>query len=93
MPEDSHSGLVSICNLSMLDVANLSGMSTTVTLPYMIVGVELMVYNAGNGVQKAFYDDPNVLYISIHVHMDGRFYPSGPNGDHLHCGTGAGVGK
>ncbi|KAI9870211.1 MAG: Histone deacetylase hda1, partial [Pleopsidium flavum] len=47
----------------------------------------------GNGVQKAFYDDPNVLYISIHVHMDGRFYPSGPNGDHLHCGKGAGIGR
>ena len=47
----------------------------------------------GNGVQKAFYDDPNVLYISVHVHMDGRFYPCNPNGDHIHCGKGAGIGK
>lgn len=47
----------------------------------------------GNGIQQAFYSDPNVLYVSIHVHEDGRFYPAGPYGDHFHCGTGAGEGK
>ncbi|KAJ5958003.1 Histone deacetylase class II [Penicillium vulpinum] len=47
----------------------------------------------GNGIQKAFYDDPNVLYISLHVYQDGRFYPGGPAGDWDHCGSGAGVGK
>ncbi|KAJ5673297.1 histone deacetylase [Penicillium longicatenatum] len=47
----------------------------------------------GNGIQKAFYDDPNVLYISIHVHQDGMFYPGGPNGDMDMCGEGPGVGK
>ena len=47
----------------------------------------------GNGIQQAFYQDPNVLYISIHVHEDGNFYPSGPYGDHYHCGAGPGLGK
>lgn len=47
----------------------------------------------GNGIQRAFYDDPNVLYISLHVHLGGRFYPSGDYGDHLHCGEGPGLGK
>ena len=54
----------------------------------------------GNGIQQANYDDPNVLYISLHVHESGRFYPElsyrdkrGPYGDHLHCGEGAGLGK
>lgn len=47
----------------------------------------------GNGIQQAFYSDPNVLYVSLHVHEDGRFYPAGPYGDHFHCGTGAGEGK
>ena len=47
----------------------------------------------GNGVQKAFYDDPNVLYISLHVYADGRFYPAGPDGDMDQCGEGAGIGK
>ncbi|GES66357.1 histone deacetylase [Aspergillus terreus] len=47
----------------------------------------------GNGIQKAFYDDPNVLYISLHVYQEGRFYPGGDEGDWDHCGTGAGVGR
>jgi histone deacetylase 6 len=47
----------------------------------------------GNGVQMAFEDDPNVLYISLHVHNNGKFYPSGDYGDHLHIGTGLGEGK
>ncbi|KAK0817700.1 Histone deacetylase hda1 [Friedmanniomyces endolithicus] len=53
----------------------------------------------GNGIQQAHYDDPNVLYISLHVHLDGRFYPEGSfwdrrqaYGDHLHCGKGAAQG-
>ncbi|KAL8637306.1 MAG: hypothetical protein Q9228_005412, partial [Teloschistes exilis] len=47
----------------------------------------------GNGIQQAFEQDPNVLYISIHVHENGNFYPPGPYGDHLHCGAGPGLGK
>ncbi|MCJ1307172.1 Histone deacetylase hda1 [Agyrium rufum] len=47
----------------------------------------------GNGIQQAFEHDPNVLYISIHVHENGNFYPQGPAGDHLHCGLGEGIGK
>ncbi|KAL8892157.1 MAG: hypothetical protein Q9215_000914 [Flavoplaca cf. flavocitrina] len=47
----------------------------------------------GNGIQQAFEQDPNVLYISIHVHDDGNFYPLGPYGDHMHCGAAAGLGK
>ena len=54
----------------------------------------------GNGIQQANYDDPNVLYISLHVHEKGRFYPEcsyrdkrGPYGDHQHCGRGTGLGK
>ncbi|KAI9655211.1 MAG: Histone deacetylase hda1 [Alyxoria varia] len=47
----------------------------------------------GNGTQQAFYNDPNVLYVSIHVHQNGAFYPHGDYGDHLHCGKGAGLGR
>ena len=47
----------------------------------------------GNGIQQAFYQDPNVLYISIHVHQDGKFYPAGPYGNYDHCGGSAGLGK
>jgi histone deacetylase 6 len=48
---------------------------------------------AGNGIQKAFYDDPNVLYISPHVYADGKFYPGGKEGNWDHVGEGAGLGK
>lgn len=54
----------------------------------------------GNGIQQANYNDPNVLYISLHLHQRGKFYPEGsyrddrgPYGDPLHCGSGAGLGK
>ena len=47
----------------------------------------------GNGIQQAFWTNPNVLYISLHVHEDGNFYPAGTYGDHTHCGAGAGLGK
>lgn len=47
----------------------------------------------GNGIQHAFYDDPNVLYISIHVFKDGNFYPNLPDGNLNYCGDGPGEGK
>jgi len=40
----------------------------------------------GNGTQKIFYDDPRVLYISIHRHDNGNFYPG--TGSSVECGTG-----
>lgn len=53
----------------------------------------LVLTHAGNGIQKAFYNDPNVLYISLHVYQDGRFYPGGDDGDWDQCGAGPGVGR
>jgi histone deacetylase 6 len=47
----------------------------------------------GNGIQHAFYDDPNVLYISLHVFRDGNFYPNLPDGNLNYCGEGPGEGK
>ncbi|KAI1433067.1 histone deacetylase [Xylaria sp. CBS 124048] len=53
----------------------------------------------GNGVQNMFYDDPNVLYISLHVFANGDFYPGKPDnpmipdGDLDKVGHGAGKGK
>ncbi|MFC5288221.1 class II histone deacetylase [Actinokineospora guangxiensis] len=42
----------------------------------------------GNGIQRAFYDDPDVLYISIH--QDGLFPPG--SGTVRETGAGAGAG-
>ncbi|KAI1006064.1 Histone deacetylase [Podosphaera aphanis] len=53
----------------------------------------------GNGIQNMFYENPNVLYVSIHVYQNGLFYPGQPEDDSLpdgnidQCGLGAGLGK
>ncbi|KAL2160095.1 hypothetical protein VTH06DRAFT_1750 [Thermothelomyces fergusii] len=53
----------------------------------------------GNGIQNLFYDDPNILYISLHVYRNGEFYPGKPDnpmtpdGGIEHCGAGPGLGK
>ncbi|XP_035771820.1 histone deacetylase 4-like [Neolamprologus brichardi] len=44
----------------------------------------------GNGTQQAFYDDPNVLYISVHRYDDGNFFPG--SGAPEQVGSGPGVG-
>lgn len=44
----------------------------------------------GNGTQKVFYDDPNILYISLHRHDNGNFYPG--TGSPVECGSGPGLG-
>ncbi|KAG0170944.1 Histone deacetylase [Apophysomyces sp. BC1015] len=45
----------------------------------------------GNGTQKIFYDNPNVLYVSLHRWDHGRFYPFSGAPDE--CGEGAGLGR
>ncbi|KAF2710887.1 putative histone deacetylase [Pleomassaria siparia CBS 279.74] len=47
----------------------------------------------GNGIQHAFYDDPNVLYMSLHVYANQAFYPSLPDGNSDYVGEGPGIGK
>ncbi|PFH60143.1 hypothetical protein XA68_11385 [Ophiocordyceps unilateralis] len=53
----------------------------------------------GNGIQNIFYQDPNVLYISIHVYQNGQFYPGKPpnpmtpDGGIENCGSDEGLGK
>lgn len=52
----------------------------------------------GNGIQNIFYDDPNVLYVSLHVYEGGTFYPGQPDdpgipdGGAENCGAGVGEG-
>jgi histone deacetylase 6 len=51
-----------------------------------------MPHSSGNGTQRAFQDDPSILYISIHRYEQGRFYPGGSFGSLESCGEGAGLG-
>ncbi|CAF1153614.1 unnamed protein product, partial [Didymodactylos carnosus] len=45
----------------------------------------------GNGTQNLTYEDPNILYISLHRFDNGTFFPGGGNVDE--CGFNDGVGK
>ncbi|KAE9362747.1 histone deacetylase-like protein [Stipitochalara longipes BDJ] len=53
----------------------------------------------GNGIQNMFYEEPNVLYISLHVYANGEFYPgqpedpSLPDGGINNVGRGPGQGR
>ncbi|KAI9890989.1 MAG: Histone deacetylase hda1 [Vezdaea aestivalis] len=50
----------------------------------------------GNGIQQAFYDDPNVLYISLHrwtMSPGGQHFYPGETGSPILCGVGSGIGK
>ncbi|XP_035378450.1 histone deacetylase 7 isoform X1 [Electrophorus electricus] len=44
----------------------------------------------GNGTQEIFYNDPSVLYISLHRYDDGNFFPG--SGGPAEVGSGAGEG-
>lgn len=46
----------------------------------------------GQGTQYAFYDDPNVLYFSIHRYENGKFWPNLRESDFDSVGAGKGVG-
>ncbi|CAM6092712.1 unnamed protein product [Calypogeia fissa] len=46
----------------------------------------------GNGTQHMFWEDPNVLYFSIHRYDFGEFYPGGDDGNYDKIGSGKGAG-
>ncbi|CZR53652.1 related to histone deacetylase A [Phialocephala subalpina] len=53
----------------------------------------------GNGIQNMFYENPNVLYISLHVYQNGIFYPGQPENENFDdggldkVGRGKGIGR
>lgn len=46
----------------------------------------------GNGTQRVFWDDAEVLYISIHRYENGTFYPAGPYGNYDQVGGEGALG-
>ncbi|XP_069366220.1 histone deacetylase 7-like isoform X2 [Paralichthys olivaceus] len=44
----------------------------------------------GNGTQDAFYNDPSVLYISLHRYDDGNFFPGSGHPSEVGAGPGEG---
>ncbi|XP_062116695.1 histone deacetylase 5 isoform X2 [Humulus lupulus] len=46
----------------------------------------------GNGTQKMFWEDPRVLFFSVHRHEFGSFYPANDDGFYTMVGEGPGAG-
>ena len=46
----------------------------------------------GQGTQRAFYDDPRVLYMSVHRYEEGRFWPHLRESNFDYVGEGEGLG-
>lgn len=46
----------------------------------------------GQGIQQMFYDDPRVVYFSIHRHENGQFWPNLRESDYDYIGEGPGTG-
>lgn len=47
----------------------------------------------GDGTHHIFNEDPNVLFISVHRHDRGAFYPFGDGGNYPNCGIKEGEGS
>ncbi len=41
----------------------------------------------GNGIQQVFYDNPAVLFISIHRYDNGTFFPGTGRPEEVCCGV------
>lgn len=46
----------------------------------------------GDGTQAIFDEDESILFISVHRHDRGHFYPSGHGGNYPNCGKGLAEG-
>ncbi|ORZ18474.1 hypothetical protein BCR42DRAFT_410896 [Absidia repens] len=77
------------CFFNNVAVAALSTLEKYPTQIKKILIIDWDVHH-GNGTQKIFYDNPNVLYISIHRWDHGQFYPY--TGAPDECGLADGLG-
>ncbi|CAO2601107.1 Histone deacetylase 7 [Lemmus lemmus] len=59
-------------------------------LAFRVASRELKDVHHGNGTQQTFYQDPSVLYISLHRHDDGNFFPGSGAVDEVGTGNGEG---
>lgn len=79
------------CLFSNVAVAAKNMLSRFPELVRRIVIVDWDIHH-GNGTQKLFWDDPRVLYISLHRYENGKFYPGTKYGGADMVGEGAGEG-
>ena len=47
----------------------------------------------GNGTQQIFFNDPDVVYCSLHLYQNGTFYPNKKQADYMYVGGANALGK
>jgi len=63
----------------------------TLETPRQVLIVDWDVHH-GNGTQRAFLDDPSVLYFSVHRYDSANFYPGSRDASPKCVGDGKGAG-
>uniref|UniRef100_A0AAX7T0I2 Histone deacetylase n=1 Tax=Astatotilapia calliptera TaxID=8154 RepID=A0AAX7T0I2_ASTCA len=79
-----------IWNESHTSTASRLAAGSVVELAFRVAKGELKDVHHGNGTEEVFYNDPSVLYISLHRYDDGNFFPG--SGSPAEVGSGAGEG-
>ncbi|TID19812.1 hypothetical protein CANINC_003695 [Pichia inconspicua] len=85
---DTPGGFCLFSNVAVAATSILKNYSESVR---RIVIVDWDVHH-GNGTQKVFWNDPRVLYISLHRYEQGKYYPGTTAGAADQVGEGAGEG-
>lgn len=84
-----HEEAMGFCYFNSVAIAACQLRQQLPTVARRIMIVDWAIHH-GNGTQKVFYDNPDVLYISLHRHDNGNFYPG--TGSPVECGSGPGLG-
>lgn len=79
------------CLFNNVAVAIKATMSTHVNINRVLI-LDWDVHH-GNGTQTAFYNNPDVVLISIHRYENANFYPGSVYADLDKCGEGFGLGR
>ncbi|CAI4228019.1 unnamed protein product [Auanema sp. JU1783] len=92
-PPGHHSGISNasgFCLLNNVAIATEYAMKKYDVKKVLIVDWDV---HHGNGTQEIFYSNENVLFVSIHRHDKGIFYPMGEPKEATDVGIGNGIGK
>lgn len=77
------------CYFNSVAIAAKQLLANPATATQRILIIDWGVHH-GNGTQKVFYENAQVLYISLHRHDNGNFYPG--TGAPFEVGSGPGLG-
>ena len=91
-PPGHHATKNDLCGFSLFNSVAIAARHTLSNLNVAKVLIVDFDVHHGQGTQYEFYDDPRVLYASIHRHDYGKYWPHLRESDFDHVGLDAGKG-